>query len=56
VPSANTDIAYAVESALQQSPFFDKDETHLAGNIDPGDVTGTFTFGVSVKLKHPIKL
>ena len=56
VPSANSDIAYAVENALKNSPLFDKDETQLAGTIDPGDATGTFTFGVNLKLKRPLKL
>jgi type IV pilus assembly protein PilM len=55
-PSANSDIAYAVASALQASPLFDKDQTQLAGTIDPVDATGTFTFGVNLKLKRSIKL
>ncbi|EEF61496.1 type IV pilus assembly protein PilM [Pedosphaera parvula] len=56
VASANTDIAYAVERALKESPLFDKDETHLSGTINPTDANGTFTFGVDVKLKRPLKL
>jgi hypothetical protein len=56
VASANTDIAYAVERALKESPLFDKDETHLSGTINPTDPNGTFTFGVDVKLKRPLKL
>ena len=55
-PSANSDIAYAVQTALKASPLFDKDETHLDGNIDSADSAGTFTFGVSLKLKRPMKL
>jgi type IV pilus assembly protein PilM len=54
--TANTDVAYAMETALKASPFFDKDETALEGNIDPAGDAGTFTFGVKLKLKHPIKL
>jgi hypothetical protein len=54
-PSANTDIAYAVESALKQSPAFDPAETQLSGTIDT-DPNGTFTFGVNLKLKRPMKL
>jgi len=55
VPSANQDIAYALERALKDSPLFDKDETQLAGdnNLDPN---GTFTFGVKIKLKRPLNL
>jgi hypothetical protein len=56
LPSANSDIAYAVESALKADPLFDKDGTQLSGTIDPVDATGTFTFGVNLKLKHPLKL
>jgi type IV pilus assembly protein PilM len=56
VASANSDIAYAVENALKNSPLFDKDATQLAGTIDPGDSTGTFSFGVNLKLKRPLKL
>lgn len=54
-PSANQDIAYAVEAALKGSPMFDKDGTHLLGDNNK-DPNGTFTFGVVVKLKRPIKL
>jgi hypothetical protein len=55
VPAANSDIAFTLERALQNSPLFDKDGTQLAGdnNADPN---GTFTFGVKLKLKHPLKL
>jgi type IV pilus assembly protein PilM len=56
VASANTDIAYAVERVLKESPLFDKDETRLSGTINPTDANGTFTFGVDVKLKRPLKL
>ncbi|HWF17842.1 MAG TPA: type IV pilus assembly protein PilM [Verrucomicrobiae bacterium] len=55
-PTANSDIAYATEAALQASPFFLKTGTHLSGTIDqPGD-SGTFTFGMEIQLKTPIKL
>jgi type IV pilus assembly protein PilM len=55
VPSANQDIAYALERALKESPLFDKDETQLAGDNNP-DPNGTFTFGVKLKLKRPLNL
>ena len=56
VPSANSDIAYAVAAALQASPYFDKDETQLAHTIDVDDASGTFSFGVNLKMKRPLKL
>jgi hypothetical protein len=56
VPSANSDIAFAVETALKASPYFDKDATQLAGTIDVDEPTGTFTFGVKIKMKRPLKL
>ncbi len=56
VPSANQNIAYAVETALKASPLFDDKETQLVGDNTPDPTTGTFTFGVTVKLKRPMKL
>ena|GEM_PF-4026780 len=56
VSSATSDIAYAVESALKNSPLLDNAGTHLQGNIDSGENTGTFSFSVVLKLKHPMKL
>ncbi len=54
-PSANTDIAYATERLLKADPMFDKDATQLSGPINVDDPTGTFTFGVNLKLKKPLK-
>ncbi len=51
--SANSDIAYAVESELQTCKNFDPKATALAGNISPDDPNGTFTFGVNVTLSPP---
>jgi hypothetical protein len=56
VPSANSDIAYATEAALKASPFFDKDQTQLAHTIDVDEASGTFSFGVNLKMKRPLKL
>src|SRR6201999_3477117 len=56
LPSANTDIAFATEGALQASPMFDKAETQIIGTIDAVDASGTFTFEVNLKLKRPMKL
>jgi type IV pilus assembly protein PilM len=55
-PSANNDIAYAVENELKASPWFDPKTTQLSGQITADDATGTFTFGVTVTLKTPLKL
>jgi hypothetical protein len=55
-PSANTEIAYEVENQLKAVPIFDPKTTQLTGQITPDDVTGTFTFGVTVTLLNPLKL
>jgi hypothetical protein len=57
-PSANTDIEFALQDELLKSPLFDPNPTNtgLAGDhaLDPN--SGTFVFGVKLKLKRPIKL
>lgn len=53
-PSANTEIAYAVENELRACPAFDPKSTALTGQISSDDPSGTFTFGVTVVLKHPL--
>jgi hypothetical protein len=56
-PTANNDLAYAVEKELQESPIFDRKETKLSGDIESVDESAvTFSFGVTLKLKHPMKL
>ena len=55
-PSANTTIAYTLEDELKASPYFDSKSTQLSGQITPDDVSGTFTFGVTVALKNPLNL
>jgi type IV pilus assembly protein PilM len=52
-PSANSDIAYAVQNELQACKSFDPKGTALQGNISPDDPDGTFTFGVNVTLANP---
>jgi hypothetical protein len=55
-PSANSEIAYAVENQLKSSTnYFKPEGTALTGQITP-DVNGTFTFGVTVTLLNPLKL
>jgi len=56
-PTANNDLAYAVEKELQESPLFDRKETKLSGDIESVDETAiTFSFGVTLKFKRPMKL
>ncbi len=54
--AANTDIAYAVLKAFQEDPLFDPKTTQLRGDITLDDVTGTFTFGITVGLHNPLNL
>jgi hypothetical protein len=55
-PSANSEIAYAVETQLKAVPIFDPKATQLTGNITADDSNGTFTFGVTITLQNPLKL
>ena len=57
-PSANDKLAFAVQEELRASPMFDKEGTKLSGDIEQVDATNsvTFSFGVTLKLKHPMKL
>jgi len=52
-PSANTDVAYAVLNEIKNNPLFDAE---LSPVITPVEPPGTFTFVVTIKLKHPLKL
>lgn len=55
-PSANIDVAFAVESELKASPLLDPAATKLRGEIMVDDPSGTFAFAVTVVLKKPLKL
>lgn len=57
-PDANKDVLFAVVDALRNSPMFDPDpkETRPVGDIGAEEPPGTFTFGVEVRLKRPMKL
>jgi type IV pilus assembly protein PilM len=55
-PSANSEVAYAVEKQLQACPIFDPKTTQLTGQITPDPTTGTFTFGITVTLTNTLKL
>jgi hypothetical protein len=56
-PSANTDLAYALlEELKQDSRLFEPKGTQFSTEILPDEATGTFTFGVTLALKQPLKL
>jgi type IV pilus assembly protein PilM len=56
-PNANDELAYELERTLQSSPMFDPKETKLTGQIEVVDTSAvTFGFGVTLRLKHPLKL
>jgi len=55
-PSANSEIAYAVESEIKKSPLVDPKATQLTGQITPDDSNGTFTFTVNVVPLNPLNL
>jgi hypothetical protein len=55
-PSANSEIAYAVENELKAIPFFKPEATQLIGQITPDEANGTFTFGITVTLQKPLNL
>lgn len=54
-PSANTEIAYAVENEIKKSPLVDAKTTQLTGQITSDDSNGTFTFTVNVVPAKPLK-
>jgi hypothetical protein len=55
-PSANSRLAFEVETNLQASAFFDPAGTKLSGDMDQVEESATtFTFGMTLKLKQPIK-
>ena len=55
ISSANSKIAYAVHTELLASPLIDSAGTQLDPSITE-DEAGTFSFGITVALKHPLKL
>jgi hypothetical protein len=54
-PSANSEMAYAVENEIKASPMVDPKATQLTGQITPDDSNGTFTFTVNVVPLNPLK-
>jgi len=56
-PEANKEIVYSVLSEVKNSPLFDPEYTDSDGKgIGAEESPGTFTFGLVVGLKHPLKL
>ena len=56
ISDANTKIIYALENELRASTnYFDAEKTQVVGTIASDEATGTFTFDVSIALKHPLK-
>ncbi len=53
---ANKQIVYAVLGEIQNSPLFDREYTGVKSNISEDEAPGTFTFGITVGLKKPLKL
>jgi hypothetical protein len=45
-----------MENELKSSPLFDPKETQLSPQINVDEATGTFTFGVTLAIKRPLKL
>jgi hypothetical protein len=55
-PSANSDLAFTFARELQKSPLFDSEGTQLAGTLEQvAEKDVTFSFGVNLRLKRPIK-
>lgn len=54
-PSANSEIAYAVQNEIQRSPLVDPKTTQLTGQITTDDATSTFTFTMVVTPLKPLK-
>jgi len=54
-PSANSQVAYAVENQLKACPIFDSKTTQLTGQITLDNANGTFTFGLTVTLTNSLK-
>ena len=53
---ASTTIIYALQNELRASTnFFDAEKTEALGTIVIDDSNGTFTFDVTIALKHPLK-
>ena len=54
VDTPDSEIAYAVENEIKNSPFVDSKATSLVGNIVPDEATGTFSFTLNVMPLKPL--
>jgi type IV pilus assembly protein PilM len=54
-PAANNKMAFALQAELAASPLVDAENTKLDPNIFEDETTGTFRFGITLVLKHPLK-
>jgi type IV pilus assembly protein PilM len=55
-PDANKEVFFSVLTELKASPYFVPDETKDTSSISADEEPGTFTFGISAKLRRPLKL
>jgi type IV pilus assembly protein PilM len=55
VPSANIDLAYALQAEAKSSSFFVPEGTELVGETREDTATPTFVFNMNLKLKRPFK-
>ncbi len=55
ISSANSKIAYAVHAELTASQLVDAAGTQLDPSIVEDEATGTFSFGITLALKKPLK-
>jgi type IV pilus assembly protein PilM len=55
-PTANKEVTYTLDQELKTSPRFDPAAIQLDPQIVEDEATSTFTFGVTLALKQPLKL
>src|SRR5262249_22984868 len=55
-PDAKQAVAFSVLDEIKNNPLFDPEDTKLNGTIGAEEPPGTFTFGINVKMKRPLKL
>jgi type IV pilus assembly protein PilM len=53
---ANKQTAYQILDEMKNSPYFDPTNTAFSTEISPDEPPGTFWFGITNTLKHPLKL
>jgi type IV pilus assembly protein PilM len=56
-PTANTELMFELERNLRDNPLFDPEQTKLSGQMElVGEDAVSFSFGVTIRLQHPLKL